>query len=198
MKNIRRDVCFFLQFGIFVLIWCVDLYISNTKFVINWAAVKQLPDVISIYTILYLLFIYRAWKWKIFHKWLVLKPNLQGTWEGEIKTEREGQIEIIPTSLVIKQNSLYSISCTFYTKESTSHSNSEQIDVDENNNIVNLTYVYTNKSKATIREKSPIHYGAVMLEFIDMPKKELRGEYWTSRKTIGEINLFFKSEKFTG
>jgi len=52
-----------------------------------------------------------------------------------------------------------------------------------------------------VRERSEIHDGAAMLQVIKTPDFSLEGEYWTSRKSTGEMKFKFESkltvEKFT-
>ena len=45
------------------------------------------------------------------------------------------------------------------------------------------------------RDRSAIHDGAAILRFISEPEKSLKGEYWTSRKTTGDINVKFISKR---
>jgi hypothetical protein len=86
------------------------------------------------------------------------------------------------------------------TKESTSYSTTADINVVPNGEDLYLTYNYTNRPKATIRDRSAIHDGASILKIIQKPDRCLEGEYWTSRKTRGDMTLSFQNrslaEKF--
>jgi hypothetical protein len=93
--------------------------------------------------------------------------------------------------LVIRQN-FSSISCTMFTKESESHSRAAQLAVEDNGSI-SLSYNYTNRSKVTIRDRSPIHDGAAHLKVVTVPNRVLEGEYWTGRCTTGQMKLRFAS-----
>ena len=84
-----------------------------------------------------------------------------------------------------------------YTDESDSFSNTAQINEDDDSGIFRLSYNYTNRSKANVRDRSAIHDGASILKIIRKPNKCLEGEYWTSRKTRGDINLIFESKNIT-
>jgi len=46
-----------------------------------------------------------------------------------------------------------------------------------------------------VRERSEIHDGAAILKIIRKPDFILTGEYWTSRKTRGDIKLKFESRE---
>jgi hypothetical protein len=82
-----------------------------------------------------------------------------------------------------------------FTKESESYSRAAQIAVDEETSAISLNYNYTNRSKATIRGRSPIHDGAAHLKVVTLPSRMLEGEYWTGRCTTGQMKLRFSSRQ---
>jgi hypothetical protein len=85
------------------------------------------------------------------------------------------------------------MSCTLFTKESVSYSKSAQIAKDDEADAISVNFNYTNRSKATIRDKSAIHDGAAYLRVVTNPSRMLEGEYWTSRCTTGDMKLRFYS-----
>jgi hypothetical protein len=199
MKNIRKEIKVWLQLGTFILIWVVVLMVSNIPLVIGWKSIKILPDVFTIYVILVLIFTTWAWRLSIFKGWLVPFPDLQGTWKGTLQSTwidpKSGQT-VPPKSvtLAIKQT-FSSISCTMYTEESDSYSTAAQIIEDDESGIFRLSYNYTNRPRANVRDRSAIHDGAAILKIIIKPELKLEGEYWTSRKTTGDISVQFASKK---
>ena len=50
-----------------------------------------------------------------------------------------------------------------------------------------LAAVYRNEPKLSVRDRSPIHYGAFVLDVQGDPAKDLVGHYWTDRNTRGEV-----------
>jgi hypothetical protein len=199
MKNIRKEIFIWIQLVAFVIIWVVVLLTSGTTMEIGWEAIKKLPNVVTIYVLLALIFTNWAWRLSIFKKWLVPLPDLQGTWEGTIEStwiDPATNRKIPPknVTLVIKQN-FSNISCVMYTDESDSFSNTAQINEDDDSGIFRLSYNYTNRSRANVRDRSAIHDGAAILKVITEPEKILKGEYWTSRKTTGDISVIFVSRK---
>ena len=199
MKNIRKEILVWIQLASFVAIWVIVLLISNTSLNIGWDAIQKLPDVITIYAVLALIFTKWAWRLKIFRGWLVPLPDLQGTWKGVLQSTwidpvTNQKVKPIEVTLVIKQT-FSTISCVMFTPESDSFSTTAQINEDDNSGIFRLTYNYTNRSKANVRDRSEIHDGAAILKFIATPEKSLEGEYWTSRKTTGDISIKFVSRK---
>lgn len=199
MKNIRKEIALWLQVGTFLAVWVAILFFSGIEFRINWEALKKLPEAIGIYLILLLAFTTWAWRLPFLQGWLVPYPDLEGTWEGTLESTWVDPTTglrkpAIPIVLVIKQ-SFSSISCTMHTQESTSFSNAAQISTDDESGIVRLSYNYTNRPKATVRDRSEIHDGAAILRIIKGIPLAMEGEYWTSRRTTGDMQLKFKSRK---
>lgn len=180
-------------------IWIFILWITKTDFQINIEALKKLPDVVTVYALLYFTFSKWLWRLPILQGWLVPFPDLQGTWKGTLQTtwtdpKTKKTHPPIPLILVIRQT-FNSVSCAMYTKESSSISNAALISEDESNGIKRFIYNYTNKPEATIRDRSRVHDGAANLTIISKPKRALEGEYWTNRKTTGTIKVEYKSRE---
>jgi hypothetical protein len=201
MKNIRKEIKVWLQLGTFVLIWVGVLLVSDVPLVIGWAAIKKLPDAITIYVILALIFTKWAWRLPIFKSWLVPFPDIEGTWKGTFQSTwidsiSDQKITSKAVTIAIKQT-FSSVSCVMYTDESDSYSTTAQIIEDDESGVFRLSYNYTNRSRANVRDRSAIHDGAAILKIILKPEKKLEGEYWTSRKTTGDISVKFISRKLT-
>ena len=201
MKNIRKEILVWIQLTSFVVIWVAVLFFSGNSLKIGWEAIKKLPDVVTIYVLLVLIFTNWAWRLPIFKGWLVPFPDLQGTWKGTLQSTwidpaTSQKIQPKDVMLVIKQT-FSNISCVMYTDESNSFSNTAQINQDDDSGIFRLSYNYINRSKANVRDRSAIHDGAAILKVITEPEKSLEGEYWTSRKTTGDISVKFISKKLS-
>jgi len=201
MKNIRKEILVWIQLVSFVVIWVAVLFFSGNSLKIGWEAIKKLPDVVTIYVLLVLIFTNWAWRLPIFKGWLVPFPDLQGTWKGTLQSTwidpaTSQKIQPKDVMLVIKQT-FSNISCVMYTDESNSFSNTAQINQDDDSGIFRLSYNYINRSKANVRDRSAIHDGAAILKVITEPEKSLEGEYWTSRKTTGDISVKFISKKLS-
>jgi hypothetical protein len=200
MEKINNTVKIYVQVLTILMILVILLLISKTYTNIDiWSAVKKIPQLISIYVIIVIIFKKWVWKWNILQGWLVKIPNLEGTWKGELKSDwidpsTNKKISPIPVILVIRQT-FSDIKCTLMTQESKSYSTTADINYIQEGNLY-LIYNYTNRPKATIRDRSEIHDGTSILKIIKNPKLCLEGEYWTSRKTGGNISLNFKSKKF--
>jgi predicted pore-forming effector associated with SMODS systems len=198
MKNIRREIAVWVQFIVFLHIWASILYVSRVELKINWEAFKKIPETIAVYSVLHLIFTSYAWRFPILQGWLVPYPDLEGTWEGFLESTwvdpRTGlRIAAVPVVLVIKQ-SFSSINCTMHSRESSSFSNTAQISPEDESDVLRLSYNYTNRPKAGVRDRSEIHDGAAILRIVTTPQRALEGEYWTGRKTTGDLRLTFRSK----
>jgi len=170
------------------LFLCFSFFRNNLVF-------KNINDIwenttttITIVTIIHFLFVSWAWKWKLFQGWLVPFPCLSGKWSGEIISTYKSESQPIPINVVIKQHFL-NIQIQLKTDESKSVSICGSFDIDEDRGIRRLIYSYQNDPKVAVRSHSEIHYGTVRLDISD-DSKTLMGEYWTDRKTTGEISMF--------
>ena len=148
---------------------------------------EDVTTTITFVTIICTLFVSWAWKWKIFQDWLVPFPCLSGKWDGEIVSTYNSENRSIPVNVVIKHH-FFNIQIKVKTGESNSISTCGSFDIDEVSGLKQLIYSYQNNPKATVRERSEIHYGTTRLEIND-DANILEGEYWTSRKTTGDMKL---------
>jgi len=194
--NIKAFLWIFVPISILIWVLLIVLAEVGTDPVLN--AMKRIPTVITIDLGLWLFFVNWAWKWQIFRRWLVPFPVLEGTWVGFIKSTLTDPatgkpLPPIPITLVIRQSFL-SINCSIYTEESSSVSYSADIIVDKETKRTQLAYHYTNRPQATVRNRSEIHDGTALLEVRGEKPEEMKGEYWTSRKTTGDIEVKFFSK----
>lgn len=199
MEKVNNTIKIYAQVITFLLIWMCILLVTRSYSTIDlWTAIKHLPQAITVYAIICIIFTKWLWRWKPLQGWLIKLPDLQGTWRGELKSdwinpETGKGIDPIPTVLVIRQT-FSSIKCTLMTKESSSYSTTADINTAPNSEDLYLTYNYTNRPRAMVRDRSEIHDGASILKIINKPGRCLEGEYWTSRKTRGDMTLVFKSK----
>lgn len=182
-----------------ILIWLLLMLISEIGVDPVWSAIKKIPTVITIDFGAWLFFSKWAWKWKIFQGWLVPFPVIEGTWSGVMKSTwidplTGNTLTSVPFTLVIRQSFL-NVNCLIYSKESSSTSYSADILVDKETKRKQLIYHYTNRPQASVRNRSEIHDGTVLLDIIGDKPLEMRGEYWTSRKTTGDIEVKFESKE---
>mgnify|MGYP000904884238 CR=1 FL=1 len=144
-------------------------------------------EIISITVILACL--YEKWLWK--YNPLEKTPVLSKYYIGMIKSSNDN-IER-KANLQIKQT-LFSIQIFLTTTESKSKSISSSID--DVFGEQQLTYCYINNPNAEVRQRSEIHYGTAMI-CIENPKV-LKGQYFTDRKTTGDMVFNAVTEDYKG
>lgn len=193
MKNIKvRPFALFI-FGIFAVCFVVVAFATGAKVHNVWSALKIAYKTVPILLIIWAAFVLYAWKWRIFQGWLVPFPCLDGTWEGQIQTtwrnpdtgETPGPI---PVLLTVRQT-FGRTSCVMRTAEMTSHSYCADFWIDADEQVRKLAYSYTSMPSVLIPERSKPHDGSVLFEIIGKPAKKLKGVYWSTRKTTGEVVL---------
>ena len=182
-----------------IIIWMLVLLSFGIELKRSVEAIEKLPMVVTIEALLWLIFTQWGWKFKIFQSWLIVEPSIEGTWKGRLKTTwidpATGEsLNEIPIVLSIKQD-FHNISCNIFTKESTSSSYSGKIYFDESSGMKRFIYTYTNKPKASVRDRSEFHDGTANLRIIGGSQNKMEGDYWTTRKSTGDIEVDFHSKK---
>jgi len=132
------------------------------------------------------------WRWKISKFCIVDFPDLNGSWEGTLKTDGKHSLkeEDLKCSLTIKQTYI-SISCRFRTNKASSNSITATLLTNADKNEFMLIYCYEN---TPVRGKAPtssrMHHGTAMLDF-DANNNTLEGNYYTNREvpTQGSLEL---------
>ena len=199
MKNLHSKRFAWAIFLVFVICFS-GMAIQSGKKVEDFGsafliAYKTVPLVLLIVWV----FVSYAWRWRIFHGWLVPFPDLNGTWQGSIQTTwknpNTGEVPgPIPVILSIKQ-SFTRISCVMRTAEMTSRSYLADFWLDGDEQIRMLGYSYRSNPSPSVIDRSQPHDGTTVFELIGNPVQKLKGTYWSSRKTTGEISLVFRGEK---
>jgi hypothetical protein len=206
MKNLHPKRFALVLFGLFVVVFILISILSGRTVDDLWSALGIAYKTIPIMLGATAVFVSSAWRWPIFRGWLVPFPNLNGTWHGTIQTTwsdpQTGAIpRPIPAILTIKQ-SFTRLSCVMRTAEMTSRSCFTDFWLDGDEQMRMLGYSYHSTPSPSVVERSAPHDGTVVLEIVGNPAKKLKGHYWTSRKTTGEVRMEFKkkelSEEFPG
>jgi len=178
-------------------IWLLVLKAKSLPLGITADALKTIPEAAGYASMVTVVFAKWFWYWPIFKGWLVLVPNLGGTWKGEIRSSwinpETGQgVGPIEAFAVIRQD-LFRLSCVLMTKESTSYSRAVSLTTDRLHGNTMLDYTYSNSPRVSVQHRSAAHEGACALDFKSAPKLRLVGKYWTERGTKGEMDFHFIS-----
>jgi len=200
MKNINIKYALFAIIGVSIVVFFGLIFLFKIDEITFIKTIKLLPKVVTIDLIIIAIFSSLLWKLRIFKGWLVPFPNLNGTWKGTIQTtwvdpKTNERPAPIPAILTIKQ-SFFKISCVMRTGEMTSRSIISDFALDKDNQMKRLIYSYDSNPIQTVKERSPQHCGTMVLDIVEGKKKKLIGEYWTGRKTTGNIEMtYWKKEK---
>jgi len=192
MREINNKSGAFISVVVILVLTFLMIFILSDD-ITFWNIVKRLPTAVTIYGLILIVFVKWLWKCRIFKGWLVLIPDLSGEWTGKLKTTYTGtktgkKKRDIKIDAIIKQE-LFSVSVTMKTKEMKSYSYVAGFDIDNKQNRNKICYSYTSKPRPEYREGSPIHDGTALLDIIGNPPTKLEGEYWTTRRTTGTIEL---------
>lgn len=154
------------------------------KFIFPDKGVMQnISTSISITTICMIL--YCNYLWRYVPKLIRKVPKLYGEWNGIIKSSYDEFNKEFKFKIIIKQT-LLNIYVDLITNESSSVSITGEL-IKDNKNEYALIYSYRNEPKENVKNRSQIHYGTAKLSIIN--ESELKGMYFTDRKTTGNMIL---------
>lgn len=168
---------------------------KNASFSDFYHASSYVVTVVSVALILWERFLWRCWP---FNPLLTTRPNLKGTWKGELLSTYEdpatgqgrGAIEVY---IVVRQT--YSvIDVRLFSAESSSISLSGSFTADSAG-LYTLASVYRNTPAMLQRDHSVGGNGGLLLYVRGRPIHQLDGEYWTERKTSGQMLFKKRSNK---
>jgi hypothetical protein len=131
------------------------------------------------------------WLWKLpwLHPWFVETPSIGGTWKGQLTSSADGQIgETFRECYLVVRQRFSKVSAVLLTEESESKELTASIYRDSADGQT-LAVTYENIPKRRYRDASPPNRGGMILHVRGDPPKQLDGEYFTSRRTVGEIEF---------
>ncbi|GAB3174062.1 hypothetical protein GCM10027059_45790 [Myceligenerans halotolerans] len=135
------------------------------------------------------------------HPWAQKLPgtprNVRGTWQGKVislwvNPETGRTPPPIEAYLVVRQTST-TVNVSMMTAESRSTSSPARVSATDGSVI--LDYLYMNRPRASVQNRSPMHHGSVILDVSGTPAHRLSGRYWTERDSKGELYFENRSAK---
>jgi hypothetical protein len=174
----------FVLSTISVSIFIAFSYFSGLDTLNDWA--RLISTLAAVIGFIATLFIKILWKIPFLYPWFCEVPNLNGTWEAEIKSNVSPNNIKIQKGIEIKQN-YKNISLSFETNESRSETMTANfVKTAEGQKLL---YTYINEPNMNLRKRSPMHLGASQLHWNETEKDVLKGHYWTDRGSTGSIYL---------
>jgi hypothetical protein len=140
------------------------------------------------------LWIFDHWAWRQPGiRRLVGRPVLHGTWHGELASDwinpsTKERIDPDPDVFLVVRQRFWSVSARLLTNESKSCSLFADLTADADG-VCQLLYIYDNRPEAEVRDRSEPHYGAVVLAAPRNRADGLLGQYFTDRKTTGDMRF---------
>ena len=166
-------------------VWLLNVSLEAVDFEPEWWV--SVPSFAGFYSALYWVFDHFLWRLGILRKLRIVRaPNLNGKWEGTVRSSYNEYDRGFPVAVVVLQR-WSKISIRLETEHSRSHSitaSLRTVDVKS----VELTYQYLNEPKSNAPARMEMHRGTV---FLQMTSSGLEGDYYTGRgrREIGSIKL---------
>jgi hypothetical protein len=130
------------------------------------------------------------WRWPLINRF-VKRPDISGTWQAHLRSSwidpGTQQTAATITSAMVIHQTYTTINVRLLTAESASQQLGASLARTEDGRY-QLSGVYRNEPKVTVRDRSRMHFGAFLLDVGDSARQSLEGEYWTDRGTCGEMS----------
>ena len=181
----RKNILLLLAIISIVFSWSFYKILGNYQISLPWWV--ESPSVLFFYGVLFILF--DKWAWGIFRKiGFVKTPNLNGEWNGDLKTSFDEHSLEVKASLKIFQ-SWTKIKIILTTEQSSSYSETASF-VIEAPEGKHLSYQYINEPKSSVTKTMSIHRGTARLLFNEK-ENTLVGEYYSGRdrQNFGSLNF---------
>lgn len=142
-----------------------------------------------------------SWRWfwrkvPALGRWVF--PDLTGRWEGKLlSTFPDPTTKQVPPPIdatVWIRQSLFKTSVRLKTGESGSFSTRAFLEPNHDHGCYRIWYTYNNEPDAQFRHRSSPHEGVSFLDFETGTPGQLKGTYYTARKTTGDMTLVLKSD----
>jgi len=169
-----------------ILTWGFYQVLDYNKIVLSWWV--ESPSIFFFYGLLFIVF--DRWLWKFFGYIGILKtPDLNGLWEGHIKTSFDEHSSEIKASLKIFQT-WTKIKILLIAEHSSSSSEAASLIVG-NPEGKYLSYQYINEPKSNAIQTMSIHRGTARV-VLDEKGDTLSGEYYSGRDRQNFGSLIFE------
>lgn len=172
------------------LLWALALVIQGVAVSPAWFR----PFSLVLAALVLLVTIVDRWAWRLrfLQPWLVHVPDLRGTWCAEIRSSNPKQDSL--TGYMVIRQTLSSISLRLFTEESASEILASRV-LKADDGTFSIAGVYRNTPRLSVRDRSPVHHGGLLLAVSGDPAASLYGQYWTDRSSQGEISLSHRNPK---
>ncbi|MDZ4760216.1 MAG: hypothetical protein SGJ21_04005 [Alphaproteobacteria bacterium] len=132
------------------------------------------------------------WRIPYLQEWFVTRPHLAGQWKIElISMWNDPQTGLSPAPIA-GTATITQTHSEFHMHVETDESEGDLIEgsiVRKKDGAYQVVGVYLNQPKVSVRDRSAMHHGAMMLDVVGDPNSpsKLKGSYWTERRSVGEF-----------
>jgi SMODS-associating 2TM, beta-strand rich effector domain len=175
--------------GIAAIVWFVVAILTHQA--ASTTALRTISIAASTVTIIFLLYDRYLWRWPVVRAFTG-KPLIAGTWRGTLQSDyvppgKSKPVPIIPAAIRIEQTDS-SIHITLFTNESQSVSELGRL-AKEPDGRWRITWQYANSPRPPVRHRSNFHQGVCDVYLTGVSGETLTGQYFTNRKTGGEVHF---------
>lgn len=178
-----------------IAIFAVSSWVTSGKLDLTW--LRYFSAAVLVSTVV--LTAYDLWLWRLppVQRLPGVPRSVRGTWQGTVESmwvdpATGSTIDSVEAYLVVRQTST-TVTIRLVTEESCSSSTLAR--VAQPDGFAVLDYLYLNRPRAAVRDRSSIHHGSVALEVSGTPAHRLAGRYWTDRDSKGELHFETRRSK---
>jgi SMODS-associating 2TM, beta-strand rich effector domain len=175
--------------AIVVAVFSGGAWIQSGKLDIGW--LRYFSAAVFIATIALTSWDLWVWRIPVIQRIPTVPRNIRGTWKGKLDslwidpntgTKRDSKLAF----LVVRQTST-TVSARLLTDESQSASSLAAVTISDG--AVHLEFMYLNRPKIHLEDRSRMHHGSTALQITGNPAERLEGRYWTDRDTRGSLHF---------
>jgi len=185
----KNEIYLIVKISIYITIMVgIFNFLYGTALDLNFA-LKSASYGVTISLAFWGIFFSAGWKWYPL-KWLINRPNLNGTWEGSLTSNwQDGSGNGVGPKkifVVIRQTFL-SIHFVTFTDTFIGTSYAETLVIDKERGVLKAIYVYRKESSDYSVEAE--YQGVSELRILEPNASKMEGKFWTSIKTDGGMQL---------
>lgn len=174
--------------AVVILVFALGIWMSGGTLQAGWLGFYSTAVMVVLAVLA--LWEYWIWGWGFVQSIPGVPRDIRGTWKGELETswkDEQGASPARKTAYLVVRQSASRVSAVLLTDESRSASSLATVSSD--GITASLDYMYLNWPDVAVEDRSRIHHGSASLVVSGNPASRLRGRYWTSRDTRGELDF---------